>query len=127
MTISADGYFVCPPARHPEGRTYAFLEGREPWTIEIADLPKNAVAVLVSEARLRQAADRRTSGEINAGDRHEHLRAISYAMRRYSGASLEAIEAALLTENALRCKPPRPALPPRLGREYGKVYSWLTW
>ena len=105
VTVSADGYFVCPPARHPGGHVYHFVEGREPWTIEIAELPSRTIEVLAREGRLRKAAIRHEVGEIGTGDRHEHLRQISWAMRRYSGASQEAIEAALLAENELRCRP----------------------
>jgi hypothetical protein len=105
VTVSADGYFVVPPALHPEGRVYSFLEGREPWTIEIAELPPVTIDTLAREARLRKSALRHEDGKIGSGDRHEHLRQISWAMRRYSGASQEAIEAALLAENELRCRP----------------------
>ena len=79
----------------------------EPWTIPIAELPL-AIAELFATRSRRAKAKLRTSTElITPGNRHEHLRQISYAMRRYSGASQEAIEAALLTENEKRCSPPK--------------------
>jgi hypothetical protein len=107
VTISADGYLVVPPARHPDGRTYAFLEGREPWTIPIAELPAETVVALSRADRTAASKRRRATGPVPPGDRHEHLRQISWSMRRYSGASEEAIVAALLTENELRCDPPK--------------------
>jgi hypothetical protein len=114
LTTSADGYFVCPPARHPAGVTYTFVEGLEPWTTPIAELPLEIVDLFAEKNRNAKAGQHAATGPIQAGDRHEHLRQISYAMRRYSGASLEAIEAALLVENQHRCSPPKPE---RLVRE----------
>jgi hypothetical protein len=107
LTTSADGYLVCPPARHPNGHTYLFIEGHEPWSIPIATLPLATTRLLAKEGRTSAARARAFSGPIEPGDRHEHLRRISYAMRRYSGASVEAIEAALLVENESRCSPPK--------------------
>ena len=108
VIASSNGYFVCPPARHPSGRTYRFVKGREPWTIPIAELPLATVERLASMARTARADRRRiVTGPVLPDNRHEHLRQISWAMRRYSGASLEAIKAALLAENAGRCQPPK--------------------
>lgn len=33
------GFFMCPPSRHASGRDYAWEAGREPWNVEVADLP----------------------------------------------------------------------------------------
>jgi Bifunctional DNA primase/polymerase, N-terminal len=107
LTTSGDGYLVCPPARHPDGMTYAFVEGHEPWAITIAELPLSIVELFAVKNTAGKAAQRVNTGPVAPGDRHEHLRQISYAMRRYSGASQEAIEAALIAENELRCRPPK--------------------
>lgn len=108
VTVSSDGYLVAPPARHPSGHAYAFLPGGAPWEIEIATLPLATVERLNRGARAAKSAmivD--TTSPISAGNRHEHLRRIAWVMRRYSGASLDAIEAALLAENTARCTPPK--------------------
>ncbi len=107
VTVAADGYLVCPPALHPSGRRYEFAAGLDPWTTEIAELPLETAETLDGADRGRSGRQRHFSGPISEGDRHEHLRQISWAMRRYSGASLEAITEALLTENRTRCTPPK--------------------
>src|SRR4051812_14957967 len=33
------GFFMCPPSRHESGREYGWELGREPWSIEVAELP----------------------------------------------------------------------------------------
>ena len=107
VTVSTDGYLVCPPARHPSGRLYSFAPGLEPWSIEIAELPPATVIRLAAEHRTASAEAITNSGPVTTNHRHNHLRRIASVMRRYSGASLEAIEAALLAENATRCEPPK--------------------
>jgi hypothetical protein len=114
LTTNADGYFVCPPALHPSGHTYVFVRGHEPWTIPIAELPLPIVELFAEKNRGARADLHAATGPLREGNRHEHLRQISFAMRRYSGASLESIEAALIIENQLRCLPPKPE---RLVRE----------
>jgi hypothetical protein len=107
--LKADGnrYFVCAPAIHPNGSVYSFLQGRGPGEIEIATLPEQTYSKLLQAAGAERDEVCTRSGPVNAGDRHDHLRRIAWVMRRYSGASLEAIEQALLTENATRCNPPK--------------------
>ncbi len=107
VTVSTDGYLVCPPARHPSGRLYSFAPGLEPWSIEIAELPLATVTCLAAEHRTASTDAITNTGPVTANHRHDHLRRIAWVMRRYSGASLEAIEQALLTENRTRCQPPK--------------------
>lgn len=109
-TLKADTnrYFVCSPSLHPSGAVYHFLPGLGPDEIEVAVLPEEIYGTLLREADASGPTTKTaSSGTISEGDRHEHLRQISWAMRRYSGASLEAITAALLTENRTRCLPPK--------------------
>jgi len=109
VTISKDGYFVCPPARHPKGHIYTFADGHAPWEIEIAVLPLSTVnKIQAAAARARGAAiTSATAGETTtAGGRHERLLRLGCAMRRVGG-SAEAIEAALFAENEHCCDPPK--------------------
>lgn len=108
VVCSGDGYLVCPPAQHPSGHAYGFMPDQTPWDLEIATLPLATCERLAAATAEHRAHLRLVTGEINVGDRHEHLRQISWAMRRYSGASQAAIEAALLAENEARCSPPKP-------------------
>jgi hypothetical protein len=112
VMVSADGYFIVPPALHPGAkpyadenrRPYAFRAGRAPWEIEIATLP---LATVLAVQKLKPApAELIPEGDLAEGERWPHLRRIAYVMRRYSGASRAAMEAAVLAENAARCKPP---------------------
>lgn len=97
---------IVPPGLHPSGRVYRFAEGRAPWDAIPAVLPLDILEKLGRAAhgdRQRVAA---TEGPIIAGGRHDHLMRLGCAMRRH-GACLEAVEAALLAENAHRCRPPQ--------------------
>lgn len=123
VTVSSDGYLVAPPAVHPTGRQYAFAPGFEPWTIPIAVLPLPTVLRLAAEHRTASAEAITGSGPVTTNHRHNHLRRIAWVMRRYSGASLEAIEQALLTENQIRCQPPKEE---RLVRALAK-YTFENW
>lgn len=108
LTADSNRYFVCSPSLHPRGTVYRFLPGLGPGEIEIAILPEETYLRLLREANAdRQATQTENSGPISAGRRHEHLRRLSYVMRRYAGASQEALEAALLAENEARCQPPK--------------------
>jgi hypothetical protein len=107
--LKADGnrYFLCSPSLHPSGCVYAFVPGFGPGEVEIATMPAAIYADLLRAADAERSAAQVSTGPIAPGDRHDHLRRIAWVMRRYSGASLEAIEAALLAENATWCRPPK--------------------
>jgi hypothetical protein len=108
VTVSGDGYLVLPGAVHGEtGRLYRFAEGLAPWEVEIAELPLATAERLEAEHRKGEAAAVISIGPVGPGDRHAHLRRLAYVMRRYAGASLPALEAALVAENRARCAPPK--------------------
>lgn len=106
ITPKANQYLVAPPAVHPSGRVYRFADGRAPWEIELTELPLDLLERLEraggNERRQRAAS----TGPIASGHRHDHLMRLGSAMRRH-GACLEAVTAALLTENSHRCQPPK--------------------
>jgi hypothetical protein len=122
VTADTNRYFICAPALHPSGCTYAFLPELGPGEIEIATLPKSIYAALLQQAEVEDRARAVADQPVQAGGRHEHLRHLSYVMRRYAGASLEAIEAALLAENTTRCNPPKEARLVRALAEYTHIH-----
>jgi hypothetical protein len=109
LTAAANNYYVCAPALHPSGAVYSHLPGLGPDEVEIVVLPEDIYLRLLRDAHAEREAQPASSSPISAGERHEHLRHLSYVMRRYAGASREAIEAALLAENAVLCDPPKEA------------------
>jgi putative DNA primase/helicase len=100
---------VLPPSRHPDGTQYAWVPGHGPGEVQLAPAPAWVIARWSANGRGEQA--RRTSagaaeGErITEGGRNATLASLAGTMRR-RGFSREAIEAALLEENAARCDPP---------------------
>jgi len=103
LDIRADGgYVVAPPSLHPSGLLYEWLTPLQ----ALADLPAWMVEVL-REAKPAQQRIQNQSELISEGGRNAALTSLAGTMRR-RGMSPEAIEAALLTENAARCNPPLP-------------------
>jgi putative DNA primase/helicase len=100
---------VLPPSRHPEGCLYAWVPGRSPFELEPAIAPAWILEQLRADAHdSRRATDSNTLAEgekIREGHRDDVLTSWAGTMRR-RGFSRQAIEAALLIENALRCDPP---------------------
>jgi hypothetical protein len=109
ITLTEGGaYLVCPPALHPSGTTYRFLDGHDPWTTEIAAFPKPLLERLQAEQRSSDEAERHDDDSpIPNGQRHAHFRRLAGAMRRV-GAGEAEITAALLALNARRCIEPKP-------------------
>jgi hypothetical protein len=106
LEIAKEGYFVCPPARHPSGRIYSFAPGLAPWDIPPTPLSLRQLEPFLAHAKTSRAEQIADTGPITTGGRHRHLRRIAGAMRRV-GAMEESIAAALLVENERRCNPPK--------------------
>jgi len=97
------GYVVAPPSLHPSGLLYEWRAPEQP----IADLPPWLVAKLAETKTTIEVAP--VQGEVIAeGGRNAGLASLAGTMRR-RGMSPDAIEAALMKENAARCRPPLPA------------------
>jgi putative DNA primase/helicase len=104
------GYVVAPPSIHASGNAYqwdgiagakALLNLAEPpaWLLEYITAARDGS---------RQESEAAPgSGKIRKGNRNGHLTSLGGTMRR-RGMSREAIEAALLEENRLRCDPTLP-------------------
>ena len=102
------GYTVIPPSQHPSGVAYEWAGGPDrpilaapSWLIQMAlDAGK-------SDETSQPAANGHAGGIIAEGQRNAALTSLAGSMRR-PGMSEQAILAALLAENALRCSPPLP-------------------
>jgi hypothetical protein len=109
IDLKADGgYIVVAPSVHPSGNAYqwdgiagakALLNPAAPpaWLLEYIAATRNGA----------RAESNSASGpeKIPKGKRNDHLASLGGTMRK-RGMSREAIDAALLTENRLRCDPP---------------------
>jgi predicted P-loop ATPase len=99
------GYVVVPPSNHESGQRYRWLN---PDVRQLAELPGWLLERL--SARRRRPAAPSTGAtasgrEFPEGKRNAGLTAVAGRLRR-AGLDAAAIEAALLVENATRCKPP---------------------
>ncbi|MCH8083452.1 MAG: primase C-terminal domain-containing protein [Myxococcales bacterium] len=101
------GYVVAPPSNHVRGGEYRWGDGNEPDQAQIAPLPTWLLELPDGD---RQSENRRIAnryGRIPEGSRNETLARLAGSMR-HRGMGVEAMEAALLAENACRCDPPLP-------------------
>lgn len=102
---------VLPPSIHPEtGKPYEWA-GSGDWR-HLPILPSSMLNLWQSLSIPRAAQPKvelapQSSHEIAEGGRNEHLTKLAGALRR-KGMELPTIEAALLAENANKCRPPLP-------------------
>ncbi len=97
------GFVVCPPSIHASGEQYRFIDPSAP----VADLPAWVIERLTVSPPMPTATARASPQAVGKGGRTNMLVSLAGTMRR-RGMSLEAIEAALLAENAAKCDPPLP-------------------
>jgi AAA domain/Bifunctional DNA primase/polymerase, N-terminal/Primase C terminal 1 (PriCT-1) len=91
-------YIVVEPSIHPSGGAYFWIDESEPWDRQPAEAP----------AWLGQLDNKtQLTGKTPQGARNATLTSVAGVMRR-EGMALDALEAALLVENAARCSPPLP-------------------
>jgi putative DNA primase/helicase len=95
------GFLVCPPSIHASGKQYRFIDPDAP----IADLPVWVVERLTVRSPMPTATAQRSPQAVGKGSRTNTLVSLAGTMQR-RGMSLEAIEAALLAENAAKCATP---------------------
>lgn len=102
------GAVVAPGSVHVSGRKYEWKDGHHPDKAPIAEAPKWLLDSLTRPSTPRAAGTEPASGDppapIPEGQRNATLTRLGGAMRR-QGAGIAAIEAALLAENAARCRP----------------------
>jgi hypothetical protein len=97
---------VVPPSTHPDGPRYEWLPGLSIYEVEPAELPPAVVARLRARAAPPPAAPG-PGGEYPEGRRNDTLFPLACRLVEAKLAPA-AVEAALLAENAARCRPPLP-------------------
>jgi Bifunctional DNA primase/polymerase, N-terminal len=110
ITADATRYFVCPPARHPSGATYAFLPGLGLDEIGFAELPAAVYRQLASQARASHADTKahlqeNPDAKVLPGHRRDLIFRYCCALRRWTADRDEILQAAL-TWNERHCDPP---------------------
>jgi putative DNA primase/helicase len=107
--LAATGHAtVAPPSRHASGKRYRWEEGKSPKDIEPATLPQTWLDRLRGNTEVERAPDTAPTpaeGLVLEGHRNSYLTSIAGTMQR-SGASPEALAAALAAENRVKCSPP---------------------
>jgi putative DNA primase/helicase len=98
------GYVVAPPSIHPSGAAYAWCDGLAPDEVALAPMP-DWLANLLGQGRPPQGPAPQVPERIAEGQRNAALTSLAGTMRRH-GMGVDAIEAALLADNAARCDPP---------------------
>src|SRR5438128_496832 len=99
------GYVIVPPSIHPDGHEYHWLGEGE--NVPIAQPPHWLLEKLVEPVNAVAPSPAADGEAILEGGRNAALTSLAGSMRR-RGMTPQAIEVALLTENAARCKPPLP-------------------
>lgn len=103
IELKADGAKVTlPPSLHKSGERYRWK--RSPFEVKPAPLPEK-IMDLIARKREKDRSSRGEGEPIWEGQRNSQLTACAGSMRR-QGASLEAIESALLIMNKGQCAPP---------------------
>lgn len=108
IDVRADGgYVVAAPSLHASGGRYTWEVAHHPADTAIADLPE-WLAKLASPSKNEPTASpapEPTADRFIEGGRNRALMSLAGTMRR-RGMAPTAIEAALLAENAAKCRPP---------------------
>jgi len=98
---SGSGAYICvEPSIHASGERYVWIDESEPWSQNPSEAPE-WIARVKKAARGSEDAE----GAIPEGERNERLTSLAGSMRR-RGMMRESMEAALLVENAMQCRPP---------------------
>jgi hypothetical protein len=97
------GFVVCPPSIHASGKQYRCIDPSAP----VAELPGWVIERLTVRPPMATATVQASQQALGKGSRTNTLVSLAGTMQR-RGMSLEAIEAALLAENAAKCAPPLP-------------------
>jgi hypothetical protein len=103
LDVKSDGgYVVYPGSRHKSGRRYCWLYGRTPRKVSTAPFPASLLKLIRPRT---SSATLDFDAVIPSGRRNATLTSLAGTMRS-RGMTQQAIEAALLEENRLRCDPP---------------------
>lgn len=106
------GYVVAPPSRHRSGDRYRWAAAWHPDRVPLAELPAWLLALIappemvpIVPAPLYGGVGGNNPAAFPEGERNAALASLGGTMRR-RGMGEAAIAAALLAENAERCRPP---------------------
>jgi putative DNA primase/helicase len=106
VDVLSDGcIIVAPPSRHASGNRYRWEEGKSFCDLKPAPLPEDWLAKLRNENKPAPQDMRQDKTVVLEGQRNSYLTSFAGTLQR-SGASPEAITAALMAENAAKCSPP---------------------
>jgi putative DNA primase/helicase len=106
LDILSDGcIMVAPPSKHGSGKRYHWEEGKAPKDIEPATLPGTWLGRLRGNTAVIDSAQPPAERLVVEGHRNSYLTSIAGTIQR-SGASPEALLAALAAENRVKCSPP---------------------
>lgn len=110
--LSADEtrYLLVPPAIHPSGASYRFLDGSAPDEVPIATMPAEVYRRLVSEHDRERGGERETltldpDAKVREGNRRKTIFRYACQQRRWSADEGEIVEAAMRW-NEHHCDPP---------------------
>ncbi len=107
VEIRGDGASaVLPPSVHASGKLYAWVPGRSPDDVPLADLPAWVVDIITRLAARANGQDT-DSETIPEGQRNSTLTSLAGTMRR-RGMTESEILASLQVTNRDRCSPPLP-------------------
>jgi putative DNA primase/helicase len=103
IDILSDGcIMIAPPSVHASGNRYRWLKGKSYRSLYPAVLPEAWLDRLRGQASGQGKAD---SAAPTEGRRNNHLTSLAGTLQR-SGASPQALAAALAAENLAKCEPP---------------------
>lgn len=95
------GFVVCPPSIHASGKHYRFIDPTAP----VAELPGWVIERLTVRQAMHTETAQASPEAVTKGGRTNRLVSLAGTLHKRD-MSVEAIEAALLAENAAKCSPP---------------------
>lgn len=106
IDVRADGgYIVAPPSWHASCNCYKWIKGQSIHDIELAEIPDWLLNLTLDDKKKNNYNQAKNESFIEDGCRNSTLTSLAGSMH-VRGMSKEAILAALLADNDLRCNPP---------------------